>query len=164
MMQTMKSLFPAVAVVLGLLTLSSCSKEQPKQEAAPPAEEQQPATTQPTEKPAETATQSTESAQPAVTANAATEKHWILVTNYANTPVTVSLNGQWVGQWDVSSGWIPLESVVKGKNDLTVEVEGEPKNTVTVEVGADRGGTTVNLIKLNYKDKPGKHTASFVAK
>jgi hypothetical protein len=95
----------------------------------------------------------------------ATEKHTLSLTNYAGTPVTISINGVWVGEWDTHSGTIPLESVVQGKNELTVELQGQPQNQVMGEVYAQRGGSGVNLLRLNFQGKaPGKYTYSFVAR
>lgn len=95
----------------------------------------------------------------------ATEKHTLNVNNYAGTPVTISINGAWVGQWDTHSGTIPLESVVQGKNELTVELQGQPQNQVTTEVWAQRAGGGVNLLRLNFQGKAaGRYTYYFVAR
>jgi hypothetical protein len=95
----------------------------------------------------------------------ATEKHTLYVTNYAGTSLTVSINGKWVGQWDVHSGDIPLESVVQGKNELTVELQGLPQNQVTLEIWAQRPAGRVNLLRLNFQGKaPGTYPYFFVAK
>jgi hypothetical protein len=94
----------------------------------------------------------------------ATEKHTLNVTNYSGTPVTVSLNGNWVGQWDANNS-APLDSVVQEKNELTLELQGEPKGTVTLEVWAKRPEGDVNLLRMNFQGKPaGKYTYTFVAK
>ncbi|HYL86124.1 MAG TPA: hypothetical protein VE263_18010 [Candidatus Angelobacter sp.] len=95
----------------------------------------------------------------------ATEKHTFNVTNYAGTALTVSVNGTWVGQWDANSGTIPLDSVVQGNNELTVELQGQPQNQVTIEVWAQRPAGAVNLLRLNFQGKaPGKYTYFFVAR
>jgi hypothetical protein len=95
----------------------------------------------------------------------ATEKHALSLTNFAGTAVTISLNGAWVGQWDTHSGEIPLPSVVQGKNELTVEVQGQPQNQVMMEVNARRPEGSVNLLRLNFQGKPaGTYTYYFVAK
>jgi hypothetical protein len=94
----------------------------------------------------------------------ATEKHWMKLTNYAGTAVTVSINGVWVGQWDTHSGDIPLESVVQGKNDVTIELQGQPQSGVTLEVYAQRAGGGVNLLRLNFQGKTGTQNYSFVAR
>jgi hypothetical protein len=70
-------------------------------------------------------------------ATPAAEKHALYVGNNAGTPVTVSVNGTWVGQWDSGSGGIPLDSVVQGKNELTLDLQGQPQSAVTVEVYAN---------------------------
>ncbi len=166
-----------------VVVLAACSKEtpQPKTQQAAPA--QQPAQ-QPTPPPSaqSQSAQTTTSAAPAAPAPApataqpastatgkptgppATEKHSLGVANYAGTAVTVSLNGQWVGQWDAHAS-APLDSVVQGKNELTVELQAEPKNTITLEVNAARGGQTVNLLRLNFQGKPaGTYNYYFVAR
>jgi hypothetical protein len=95
----------------------------------------------------------------------ATEKHTLNVNNWAGTPVTIRVNGTWVGQWDTHSGTIPLDSVVQGKNELTVELQGQPQNQVTTEVWAQRPEGLVNLLRLNFQGKAaGTYAYSFVAR
>jgi hypothetical protein len=95
----------------------------------------------------------------------ATEKHTLSLTNFAGTPVTVSVNGTWVGQWDANTGAIPLDSVVQGKNELTLELQGAPQGQVSLEVWAKRSEGDVNLLRLNFQGKPaGKYTYTFVAR
>src|SRR6266852_7208928 len=95
----------------------------------------------------------------------ATEKHTLGVTNYAGTPVTVSVNGKWVGQWDANTGSIPLDSVVQGKNELTIDLQGDPKGQITLEVWAKRPEGDVNLLRMNFQGKTaGKYTYTFVAR
>lgn len=53
-------------------------------------------------------------------------------------------------------------ATVNGKKDLLFDVGGEPKTDLTVTVQALRSGSWVNRLGLNYKDKPGTHTAAFV--
>ena len=104
-------------------------------------------------------------ALPAVPGGPAAEKHTLNVTDYAGTAVIISLNGAWVGQWDANTGDIPLDSVVHGKNELTVELQGQPQNQVTVELWARRTEGNVNLLRLNFRGKSsGKYTYSFFAK
>jgi len=50
----------------------------------------------------------------------------LYVYDNAGTAATISSNGKWVGQWDTDSGSIPLDSVVHGKNELPVELQGQP--------------------------------------
>ncbi len=83
--------------------------------------------------------------------------------NYSKTAITVSLNGDWVGQWDANND-VPLESVVQGKNQLTVELPGEPKGQLTLTVYTNRGGQNVNLLNLNFEGKTGTQTYTFFAK
>jgi hypothetical protein len=92
----------------------------------------------------------------------ATEKHRMNMTNYAKVPVTITVNGEWLGQWDQSVD-VPLQPV-QGKNQLTVELGGEPKNVVTVSIIANRAGQDVNLLTLNFQGQTGTHTYTFVAK
>src|SRR5258708_18024220 len=89
----------------------------------------------------------------------ATEKHTLIINNYAGTPLIVSLSGKWVGQWDANTGYIPLDSVVQGKNELTLDLQGDPKGGVTLEVWAQRPAGDVNLLRRNFQGKtPGTYT------
>jgi hypothetical protein len=95
----------------------------------------------------------------------ATEKHTLNITDYAGTPLVVSVNGTWVGQWDTSISNIPLDSVIQGKNELTLELQGQPQGTVTIEVAAKRTAGDVNLLRMNFQGKAkGTYTYSFVAR
>ncbi len=160
--------------------LAACSKEtpQPKTEQAaqttqPPAQASTPqaqpaqtvsppASTQPATPIGATQPASTTSGKPA--GPLATEKHSLGLTNYGGTAITVSINGQWVGQWDAHAS-APLDSVVQGKNEVTVELQGQPNNTVTLEVNTVRSGQTVNLLRLNFQGKPaGTYNYYFVAR
>jgi len=177
-----------ILTVIFVALLASCSKEA-AQQAAPQASSssqasaQQPQQTSTAAQPPQTtgaqaqqqtapATQSAQSGSGGAVGSsgarpsgpAATEKHWLKLANYAGTAVTVSINGVWVGQWDAHSGDIPLESVIQGKNDLTVELQGQPQSTVTLEVFAQRAGGAVNLLRLNFQGKTGTQNYSFVAR
>lgn len=78
--------------------------------------------------------------------------------------MTVSLNGNWIGQWDSHTS-APLDTVLQGKNDLTVELADQPNNTVTLEVYARRGNDDVNLLRLNFQGKAkGSYNYSFAAR
>jgi hypothetical protein len=77
--------------------------------------------------------------------------------------VSVSLNGEWVGQWD-DHITVPTEQVLRGKNTVAIELTGEPANDLKVELQAERGGEWVPLLDLNFKGKTGSHTVAFVAK
>lgn len=95
----------------------------------------------------------------------ATEKHTFNVANYAATPLTLTVNGTWVGQWDTHAANIPLDSVVQGKNELTVELQGQPQGQVSIEVWAKRPAGDVNLLRLNFQGKAaGPYTYYFVAR
>ena len=156
------------------LLISSCSQQPavPPQASSPtpsaPATSQAPPASQPAQ-PASTAAP----AQPVSPANVsvakssdplATEKHALNLTDYSKVGVTVTLNGGWVGQWD-SSVNVPLDTVLQGKNELKVDVPQKPDGTVTVEVFAQRGQDKVNLLRLNFQDKPaGSYTYYFAAR
>lgn len=154
-----------------VVVLAACSKEtpQPKTQQAAPASQpaaQPPAAqpVQPAATPAPTATQPATSAGGKPTGPLATEKHSLALENYSGTAVTVSMNGQWLGQWD-SHANAPLDSVVTGKNELIVELQAEPKNTVQLYVNVSRAGQTVNLLRLNFQGKPaGTYNYTFVAR
>ncbi len=94
---------------------------------------------------------------------AATEKHFLVLHDFAKTPVVVTLNGEWVGQWDAPAE-VPLSGVQRGKNDLLIEVAGEAKGQITLYVQAVRDNQRVSLLTLNFEGKPGKHAVSFGAK
>lgn len=158
----------------GLVGLTSCSKQSPQQTSEPstPASQPaaqpaaQPAPSGPSAQPASTAAPS----QPATTASGApggplaTEKHRLTIANYAGVSVTASINGGWVGQWDAHTN-VPLDSVVQGRNQLTIELQAEPKNEIRLEVDAERDGHWVNLLRLNFQGKaPGTYNYNFVAK
>jgi len=157
----------------GALLFVSCQKEAPQQPAQPSPVASQPAV-QPGSQPAVPANQPAQTATapaqpPAITSGklagpAATEKHQLYITNYAATAVTVSLNGGWIGQWDANSS-APLDTVVQGKNELTVELADQPKGQLTVEVNAKRNGEDVNLLRLNFQGKAkGVYTYYFAAR
>ncbi|HXJ04166.1 MAG TPA: hypothetical protein VNH65_03655 [Candidatus Acidoferrum sp.] len=162
-----------LSLPLALFT-SSCSQQPavPPQASSPtpsaPAASQAPPASQPAQ-PASTPAPS----QPASSADVsvakaggplATEKHTLYLTDYAKVGVTVTLNGGWVGQWDSSTN-VPLDTVLQGKNELKVDVPQKPDGTVTIEVFAQRGQDKVNLLRLNFQDKPaGSYTYYFVAR
>ena len=167
--------FPTVILSMPLaLFIASCSQQPavPSQASSPtpsaPAASQAPPASQPAQ-PSSTPAP----AQPSSSANVsvakssgplATEKHTLSLTDYAKVGVTVTLNGGWVGQWDSSTN-VPLDTVLQGKNELKVDVPQKPDGTVTVEVYAQRGQDKVNLLRLNFQDKPaGSYTYYFVAR
>lgn len=166
----------ALLVLFGCTVwLASCSKEpaqQPAQQAAAPTQQsQQPqaqapaATPETTQPPAAAEVSAPTAAAPGTTTagTATTEKYRLYITNYAKTPLTVSLNGEWVGQWDTHAD-VPLETAVRGKNDVTVELQGEPNNELKVSVYTKRGGQDVYLVSLNFQGKTGTHKFAFVGK
>lgn len=167
----MRRFHPTTGVSLVCLTwLGACSRESPKPSAEPPANATAPAAPAPSA--ATPATPSQPAAEPApapptsaaaATAGAATEKHQLRITNYAKTPVSVSLNGEWVGQWD-DHITVPIERVAQGKNSLTVDIPSEPTNELKLDLQAERGGNWVSLLALNFKGKTGSQTIPFVAK
>ncbi len=176
-MPRVRVLSRAVLLAAFITGLAACSKEAPKTQQATPT------TQQPAQQPAPQPAQPTTGAAPSVPAPAApaaaqpspaasakptgplaTEKHSLAISNYSGTALIVSLNGGWVGQWDAHAT-APLDSVVLGRNELTVELQGQPNNTVTLEVNTQRGGQTVNLLRLNFQGKPaGTYNYTFVAR
>lgn len=168
--------FGATGTLLLVLVLSviSCSKEttQPQppaasQPAAQPAAQSAPQAQQPAAEPAAAppqpaATSAATAARPA--GIRATEKYSLSLANYSKTAVTVSLNGAWIGQWDANTS-VPLDQVVVGKNDLTAELADTPKNEVRLEIWTKRDGQDVNLLRLNFQDKPkGTYNYAFAAR
>ncbi len=154
------------ALVLALLTSCSSETSQQKQpEAKPQTQEsvqeqaQPPAPSQPPATGAEGAPAGAHPDSPS-----ATEQHRLRVHNRSRVPVTVSLNGEWVGQWEEEYVTVPLDSVVQGRNELVVEVAGEPTKDLNVSVEAHRSGDWTPLIQANFKHKPGTHTRQFVAR
>lgn len=91
------------------------------------------------------------------------EKYVLDLTNYAKVPVTIKVNGQWVGQWDNHAN-VPLDMVVKGENQLTVDLASQPQNTLTVNINTTRDGQGVTILSLNYQGQSGTHTSTFVAR
>ena len=164
----------ACALVLALLTSCSSETSQQKQQGAEKqTQEKVQEQAQPAE-PSQAPPASSQSTQPAATAEgassgahpdspSATEQHRLKIINWPGVAVTVSLNGAWVGQWE-SDVEVPLDSVVQGRNDLVVEVAGEPTKDVNLRVEAYRSGAWTPLIQANFKDKPGTHMRQFVAR
>lgn len=167
--------FASAVVSLPLaLFIASCSQQPavPPQASSPtpsaPAASQAPPASQPAQ-PSSTPAP----AQPSSSANVsvakasgplATEKHTLSMTDYAKVGVTVTLNGGWVGEWD-SSVNVPLDTVLQGKNELKVDVPQKPDGIVTIEIFARRGQDNVNLLRLNFQDKPaGSYTYYFAAR
>lgn len=150
--------FVFVAVVLAL---SACSN----QEKASSGQQNPPATSQAGQgQSATTATQQTSSrAAQQPNGPRAADKYVLDLTNYAKVPVTVKINGQWVGQWDNHAN-VPLDMVVKGENQLTVDLASQPQNTVTVNINTTRDGQGVSILSLNFQGQSGTHTATFVAR
>jgi hypothetical protein len=135
-----------------LTCLFSCSRQeppQPAQQAAPPSEE-----------PARRAAPEESTESPAVPLK---DRYKLEVTNRAGTPLTVSLNGEWLGQWDTNTD-VPLENVVLGKNELTVELPETPEREIRVGVYTRRQGEIVYLLSLNLQGKSGTHSHTFVVK
>ena len=144
------------------------SASQPSAAASQPAATPpQTAASQPAATPQPTEVQQPKSAAAAPEASGqkpsgppATDKYQFGLTNYAKVPVTVSLNGEWLGQWD-SSNSVPIQPV-QGKNQLTVEVAGQPTGQLTVEVHANRDGQDVRIFSENAP--AGSHTYTFIAR
>lgn len=149
----MKARRVLVAVSLAALAAACSKKEEPRPPATQSPAAGAPAPAVPVQ-----------AAAPAAPAgNLAGEEHRLRVNNYPHTPVTATINGEWVGQWD-KDAYIPLTMVVKGKNDLSVEAGGEPKSQLDVSIEVKRSGNWVPLISSDLNGKPGKHDFTFVAK
>jgi|SRR5579862_4952780 len=151
-------------VLVSSMVVTGCST----QEKAPSAPQQNPpAASQPTPTqetaPGQAKNASGASAGQETNGPRATEKYVLDLTDYANVPVTVKVNGQWVGQWDNHAN-IPLDMVVKGENQLTVDLASEAKNTVTVNINTVRDGKGVSIVSLNFQGQSGSHTSTFVAR
>lgn len=174
-MKRLAILFTCVILSMPLaLLIASCSQQPAARPQAStptpsaPAASQAPPANQPVQSAATPAP-----AAPAPPANVsvttaggplATEKHTLNLTDYSKVGVTVTLNGGWVGQWD-SSVNVPLDTVITGKNELKVDLPQKPDGTVTVEIYAQRGQDKVNLLRLNFQDKPaGSYTYYFAAR
>lgn len=166
--------FGTAAFLIGFSALVvSCSSQssQPKQPAAsqPAAAQSAPAqqptapAAQPAPPPAEpSGNLATTAAPPSGTP--ATEKHKLALANYSHVAVTVTLNGTWIGQWDSNTD-VPLDQVVVGKNNLTVELADTPKSEVRLEIWTKRDNQDVNLLRLNFQDKPkGTYNYAFAAR
>jgi VCBS repeat-containing protein len=154
-----------------IVAITACSKQeksssgQQQSPSAAPSSQTAPATppSHGSATPAQPAASGTSNAEGKPTGPAATEKYVLNLTNYSKVPVTIKVNGQWVGQWDDSAN-VPLDMVVKGNNELTVEVASEPKNTVTVDVNTTRDGRGVTIMSLNFQGQTGTHTSTFVVR
>ena len=108
----------SLILIVSVAALTACSK----QEKASSGQQQNP----PASSPAQGGQSSATANQPTQTSpspNAgqepngprALEKYVLDLTDYAKVPVTVKVNGQWVGQWDNHAN-VPLDMVVKGEN------------------------------------------------
>jgi VCBS repeat-containing protein len=155
-----KIAFCSVSVAL-VVALTACTKQE---KASSGQQQNPPATSQPGQggQSATTATQPTNSGQEP-NGPRATEKYVLDLTNYAKVPVTIKVNGQWVGQWDNHAN-VPLDMVVKGENQLTVDLASQPQNTVTVNINTTRDGQGVSIFSLNFQGQSGTHTSTFVAR
>src|SRR6185437_6615164 len=152
-------------LIASLVALAACSKQE---KASSGQQQNPPASSQPAQRGQSSATaptQTSPSLNPGQAPNGprASDKYVLDLTNYAKVPVTVKVNGQWVGQWDNHAN-VPLDMVVKGENQLTVELAGVPTNTVTVNINTTRDGQGVSILSLNYQGQSGTHTATFVAR
>jgi len=165
----MQSIRPRASLWLACLaSLNACSREASKPAQAPTAGEQTaaapaagPAGVEVKPSPAPSSSTIAPSTSPA--GPVATEKHRLRITDYARTPIAVTLNGEWVGQWD-DHITVPIDHVLRGKNALTVEVTGEPTNDLKLEVQAERGSEWVSLLDLNFKGKTGTQNIAFSAR
>jgi hypothetical protein len=151
--------------VASIIALTACSKQDKASSGQP---QNPPAASQPAQggQSASTAmpnASASPNATQALNGPRAADKYVLDLTNYAKVPVTIKVNGQWVGQWDNHAN-VPLDMVVKGENQLTVDLASEPQNTVTVNINTTRGGQGVSILSLNFQGQSGTHTATFVAR
>jgi hypothetical protein len=146
----------ALLLLAAFVCLVSCSRETPQQPA-----QQAGAPSQPQAQQAATPAPAAPSAEAA--AVPLKDKYRLYITNRGNATVTASLNGEWVGQWDANVD-VPLESVVMGKNELSVELPEAPTKELRVSVYFGKGNESVNLLSLNFEGKSGTHTHVFVVK
>ena len=91
------------------------------------------------------------------------EKYRLAISNGTHVPITVTLNGDWVGQWDNGQD-VPFDTAKRGQNELIVDVQGNPDSGLNVTVYTEREGHNVNLTSFDFKGKPGKHSMIFVAR
>ena len=159
-----------IAIFVLVIPISGCSKQPAPQaqqsnanSAAPPARSATPpSSSQPSAASAQSVPVNLSAAVP--NGPAATEKHYLSLTNYSNVPVTATLNGAWIGQWDSSSS-VPLDSVLQGKNEIKIDLAQQPNAEILLEINAQRNGQTVNLLRLNFGNKPaGSYTYYFAAR
>ena len=154
----------ALLITVALL-LSSCNGKQASEAAkspAPPASQAQPASA-PNTQPAQASSSMATNSATAPAGPPATEKYRLNISNYTGTPVTVSLNGTWVGQWDSGQN-VPLDGAIQGKNTLTLETPKAPDGDLTVSVSTQRGNEGVTLLSANLRGKTGTQTYAFVGK
>ncbi len=142
-------------LLAGLVCFGSCSKETTQEPAEEPAPSGQPQMEQPA-----TAAPPAESVETA--AAPLKNSYRMAITNRGSAPVTVSLNGQWLGHWDGNVD-VPLESAVPGKNELTVELPEAPQKELRLTVYLRKGSEIVDVLSLNFEGKTGTHTQAFVA-
>src|SRR5690348_12835858 len=146
-------------LIVSVAALTACSK----QEKASSGQQQNPPASRPAQGGQSSATanqptQTSPSPNPGQEPNGprASDKYVLDLTNYAKVPVTVKVNGQWVGQWDNHAN-VPLDMVVKGENQLTVDLASQPQNTVTVNINTTRDGQGVTILSLNFQGQSGTH-------
>jgi VCBS repeat-containing protein len=157
--------FLSLILIACLVALSACSKQE---KASSGQQQNPPASSQPAQGGQSASTATANASAPPNAGQEpngprASDKYVLDLTNYAKVPVTVKVNGQWVGQWDNHAN-VPLDMVVKGENQLTVELAGQPQNTVTVNINTTRDGQGVSILSLNFQGQSGTHTATFVAR
>ena len=158
----------ALSIVLAsmIIAVVACSKQEKSsggQQQSPPTASQPAQSGQSAATSTQQAKSAPASAGQAANVPRATEKYVLDLTNYAKVPVMVKINGQWVGQWDNHAN-VPLDMVVKGENQLTVELASEAKGTVTVNINTTRDGQGVTILSLNFQGQSGTHTSTFVAR
>lgn len=152
-------------LITAAVLLSSCNRPQSSEPAKSPAattSQPRPANSANTA-PAQTSSSTTANSSTAPAGPPATEKYRLNISNYTGTPVTVSFNGNWVGQWDSGQN-VPLDGAIQGKNTLTLETPKAPDGDLTVSVSTQRGNEGVTLLSANLRGKTGTQTYAFVGK
>src|SRR5690348_2727282 len=94
----------SIVVVSSMVAITACSK----QEKAPSGQQQNPPASSQSAQGGQSATTATQPASTSASPKAgqetngaqAMDKYVLDLTDYANVPVTIKVNGQWVGQWD----------------------------------------------------------------
>jgi len=107
----------SLILIVSVAALTACSKHE---KASSGQQQNPPASSQPAQGGQSASTATANASAPPNAGQEpngprALEKYVLDLTDYAKVPVTVKVNGQWVGQWDNHAN-VPLDMVVKGEN------------------------------------------------